>query len=188
MLDKYQESARRFQNRSLTMDERKAHALYGIGSEVGEVQAAVFEVEFMYPRSKAMDSYSKVQKELGDVTWFLSELCDVLGIDLARSVGCIDPDHVTFIATGSTPIEVATMLVGDASKIYSIFQHQYQGENVDIAATAEAIKRMFESVAVVGYIYGYTLDDILRENVAKLERRYSNGHYEEKKSIERTEH
>ena len=75
--DDYQEKARRTQWRKLPLWATREHALYGLAAEVGEV----------------MDLHQKVHQghhmnvnalmlEIGDVLWFLSELCDTYGLRL----------------------------------------------------------------------------------------------------------
>lgn len=76
-MNEYQALARRTQNPGLTMVERKEHALMGLVSELGEVCAHYQKVHQGHP----MD-VNAVIKELGDMMWFMAELCDVLRIDM----------------------------------------------------------------------------------------------------------
>ena len=76
-MNEYQGLARRTQNPDLTMVERKEHALMGLVSELGEVCAHYQKVHQGHP----MD-VEAVIKELGDMMWFMAELCDVLRIDM----------------------------------------------------------------------------------------------------------
>ena len=74
----YQEQARRTQNPRLSMQERLAHALHGLASEVGEIHAMYQKV---YQGHQI--SADGLIKEMGDVLWFLAELADVYGVGLA---------------------------------------------------------------------------------------------------------
>ena len=71
-MNEYQALARRTQNPDLNMVQRKEHALMGLVSELGEVCAHYQKVHQGHP----MDA-DAVIKELGDMMWFMAELCDV---------------------------------------------------------------------------------------------------------------
>lgn len=75
--DEYQILARRTQNRGLTGHQRREHAVCGLGAEAGEV-LALFQKVHQGHLLKTED----VVKEMGDVLWMLSELCDVMGVSL----------------------------------------------------------------------------------------------------------
>lgn len=79
----YQEQARRTQRKDLPLWATRAHALFGLASEVGEVLGLHQKVHQGHP----MDE-NALRLELGDVLWFVSELCDVYGWqmeDIARA-------------------------------------------------------------------------------------------------------
>lgn len=73
----YQTLARRTQNKELAKSEKREHALMGLMSEVGEIAS-------IYQKRHQGHSVvtSEVALELGDLLWFVSELCDVLGYDM----------------------------------------------------------------------------------------------------------
>ena len=76
-LREYQELARRTQNFELTNKERMLHALHGISAETGEIHGFFQKIyqghEF---------SVDELKKEIGDLEWFVSELCDCMGFEL----------------------------------------------------------------------------------------------------------
>jgi len=72
--DEYQRAARRTQNEDLQLWQQREHALYGLASEVGEVLGIHQKIHQGHP----MDEMA-LQKEIGDVLWFVAELCDVYG-------------------------------------------------------------------------------------------------------------
>lgn len=73
----YQEQARRTQNAKLPLWAMREHALYGLSSEVGEILGLHQKVHQGHP----MDDMA-LRLEVGDVLWFLAELCDVYGWDM----------------------------------------------------------------------------------------------------------
>jgi NTP pyrophosphatase (non-canonical NTP hydrolase) len=72
--NEYQEQARRTQRSDLPMWALREHALYGLTSEVGEVMGLHQKVHQGHP----MDE-TALRLEIGDVMWFVAELCDVYG-------------------------------------------------------------------------------------------------------------
>ena len=72
--EEYQQLARRTQRKELHMFEMREHALYGLASEVGEVMGLHQKVHQGHP----MDE-TALRLEIGDVLWFVAELCDVYG-------------------------------------------------------------------------------------------------------------
>lgn len=76
-MNEYQALARRTQNRALNGAERKEHALMGLVSEVGEVCSHYQKVHQGHPMI-----VNDVIDELGDLMWFVAELCDVLRVSM----------------------------------------------------------------------------------------------------------
>ena len=72
--DEYQRAARRTQNENLQLWQQREHALYGLASEVGEVLGIHQKIHQGHPMDEAA-----LQNEIGDVMWFVAELCDVYG-------------------------------------------------------------------------------------------------------------
>lgn len=73
----YQDLARRTQNDGLNDYERKSHALHGLASEVGEIHAIYQKYYQGHPIIRA-----NVIDELGDLLWFVAELCDTLLVSM----------------------------------------------------------------------------------------------------------
>lgn len=76
-LNEYQDLARRTQNPALDDYERLLHALFGIGSECGEI-LGIYQKVF---QGHEIDE-EKVVDEMGDLMWFLAELADCLKVEL----------------------------------------------------------------------------------------------------------
>lgn len=73
----YQNAARRTQNTALTPRELLEHALWGLSAEVGEI-CGIHQKK----HQGHIINYPNLRKEIGDVCWFLAELCDVYKFDL----------------------------------------------------------------------------------------------------------
>lgn len=76
-LNEYQELARRTQNGELNQEQRMLHALHGLAAEVGEIHG----IYQKWYQGHGVDDH-EIALEMGDVMWFLVELCDVLGVTL----------------------------------------------------------------------------------------------------------
>ena len=72
--EEYQALAARTQRRDLPLWATREHALFGLSAEVGEVMGLYQKVHQGHP----LDEH-ELRLEIGDVLWFVSELCDVTG-------------------------------------------------------------------------------------------------------------
>lgn len=187
MWGSYQESVRRFQNPVLDHDQRMAHALYGIGSEIGEVVEVLEKrrTDATLPEKLALSHILK--KELGDVCWFIAELADVEGLQAFGDRAPTQKEIRVFTHCLDLT-DMCAQLVIDMGRLYSIYQHAYQGEPVERGNVLGKLRNLLFDLACIAYMYGFSIGEVLLSNVEKLERRYRNGHYVEKESIERTEH
>lgn len=70
--DEYQSLARRTQNAGLSDSDKTFHAITGLASEVGEVMSLF---QHSVQESSPLDKL-KLKKEMGDIMWFMAELCD----------------------------------------------------------------------------------------------------------------
>lgn len=74
----YQMLARRTQNPVLTPDEKRAHALCGLASEIGEIMSLH---QHQIQDGRRLDR-KELAKEIGDVEWFIAELCDCYNMQM----------------------------------------------------------------------------------------------------------
>lgn len=68
----YQQLASRTINKNLNWKELEDHALHGMVGEIGEIHSIFQKVYQGHPLS-----YDHIEKELGDLLWFIAELCTV---------------------------------------------------------------------------------------------------------------
>lgn len=75
--NKYQKLAERTINTKLTIDDMTEHALHGMVSEIGELHG-------IYQKIYQGHKFDKehIQKELGDLLWFIAEYCTAMGWNL----------------------------------------------------------------------------------------------------------
>ena len=75
--NEYQLLATRTINPRTTLVETKFHALHGMVAEIGEIHGIYQKIY----QGHAIDQ-NHVKKELGDLLWFISEYCTVMGWEL----------------------------------------------------------------------------------------------------------
>ena len=75
--NEYQRLSRRTQNETLSQEDKRRHALFGLCSEVGEIHSL-----FQHEYQGATVDKEKLISECGDAMWFLCELLDGYGVDL----------------------------------------------------------------------------------------------------------
>ena len=78
-MNEYQKLAARTINPTLENHEMEYHAKCGMVGEIGEINSIYQKVYQNHP----MD-YNHVQKELGDLLWFIAEYCTARGWDLGE--------------------------------------------------------------------------------------------------------
>ena len=72
----YFKAAKRTMNPKLTWEQTRNHALHGIAGETGEIHSLYQKVYQGHPLRK-----DAVLDELGDLLWFVMELCYAEGLD-----------------------------------------------------------------------------------------------------------
>lgn len=82
-LGEYQRLARRTQKTTLIKEAMLGHALAGMVSEVGEIHSLF---QHQVQNGVALDE-KELSKEIGDLLWFIGELCDVYGFDMDQIAG-----------------------------------------------------------------------------------------------------
>ena len=74
--NEYQVLSRRTQNETLSTEDKRRHALFGLSAEVGEIHS-LYQHEY---QGKPVDK-DRVIDECGDLCWFLNELLDTYHVD-----------------------------------------------------------------------------------------------------------
>ena len=73
-LNEYQVLASRTMNKDLSIIQTKLHALHGLSGEVGEIHSLFQKI---YQGHEMNEEH--LMKEVGDLLWFIAELCTVFG-------------------------------------------------------------------------------------------------------------
>lgn len=78
----YQEQSKRTLNRGLTKDQQLANMVIGIMGESGEVADLIKKSLY---QGHNLDR-EKVSEEIGDVMFYVANLCNILGLDLETAI------------------------------------------------------------------------------------------------------
>ena len=78
-MNAYQRVARRFINKNLNQEQTLLHGLHGLCAEVGEVHSLY---QKFYQGHELSSEH--LEKELGDVLWFLAEVATANGLELGE--------------------------------------------------------------------------------------------------------
>ena len=73
-LNEYQKLAERTINRKLNYEEMELHALHGMVGEIGEIHS-IYQKRY---QGHDKDE-NHIKKEVGDLLWFIAELCTSFG-------------------------------------------------------------------------------------------------------------
>ena len=79
LLNEYQRRASRTINHKLKQTEQRLHALHGIVGEIGEIHSLFQKVY----QGHELD-VEHLKKEIGDMLWFVAELCTSFGFTLGE--------------------------------------------------------------------------------------------------------
>lgn len=76
-------------------------------------------------------------------------------------------------------------LNGEAGEAIDILKkHKFHGHELDSEHLASELGDCLWYIAIAGFAIGWRMEDIMEENIKKLEKRYPNG-FEESRSINR---
>lgn len=77
--NKYQELAARTISKEMTAHDTECHALFGMASEIGELQG-LYQKTYQGHGLNVLHA----KKELGDLMWFIAEYCTAMGWELSE--------------------------------------------------------------------------------------------------------
>ena len=152
----YQELAQRTTNRILVKSEHIINGALGLCGEAGEV------MELLWSDCETLYKNRKVAEELGDVLWYCAEL----NTWLHGEIHDLECDSMPLL-NESVGLCIAAARVADMVKKATM-----QGHEMSVKQIGDAVASVVRIVDELARKYGFTLDYIERENIAKLKRRY----------------
>lgn len=115
----------------------------------------------------------KVADELGDVLWYITELCDGLNWKLYDLCGAdfkgLDTQKLRFTNRRATPESAILSLHLRATEVYRAIHRSEWG------SVRKKLAQMMYCATHIARMSGYTLEKIAEANIRKLRKRYPNG-------------
>lgn len=160
VINEYQVNARRTQNPDLSASERMQHAIYGMVSEVSEINDA-------HTREDQI-------KELGDLCWFISEYCDVCGWNVAGLVDSAVQKAKAYEKAELDCDDLIGCLFRHVGEVCGAYQKTFQGHGICLLDLERSV--VFLLACVMEYARLLAVEDgiegVMRANIEKLRRRY----------------
>jgi NTP pyrophosphatase (non-canonical NTP hydrolase) len=162
-------------------ERHRAYGAFTIAGESGEVVDALKKEIFSAHPSDG----GRIKLELGDVCWGVACLCEVFDLkfhivtERARRYRGLGP--WMYVDTERS----ALTLAASAGRIADVIIDALPGHDAN-----EMERRLAEVIASIGAIaehLGFTLDEVLDANIAKLAARYPDGAYSHAASIARAD-
>ena len=186
--NEYQEEALKFASdvSIATPENLLLQGVMGLCGETGEVCEAVLNTDDVNKREHVL-------KELGDVLWYISTTASALGVSLSDVIlRSYNTKYIDYHFSESLYLMgIAVSIQSYAGKAIDVVKkltfhgHELNPENRNIIVNAiSSVFAFFNSLCVW---YGFTLEEVMEENISKLSKRYPNGHFESERSIHREE-
>lgn len=163
----FQKHACRTVNTKLTIKQQCCNLGLGIIDEIGETHEAIL-----------LDSKEKVCEEVGDVFWYIANLCTMTTIDFSSLLN---------LKTTKKPKNAINEAYLWGSKIAGIIKKfTSQGHDLNVSDLQEWLRLLFNHLVCILQHYGLTTKEVMEYNHMKLMKRYPNG-FEVAKSVNRDE-
>lgn len=184
----YQNAILKFANTSLSAPARLDNWSMGLMGECGEVIDLLKKFEY---HGHTINT-AKLIKEMGDVCFYLAIYCHDVGIDFDKVMAYRYPDGLPY------PERLLTLSIATISRELFGFVHRLNASVEEIKSTKyddhtwamacfmSSAKGIYGVLTVMGVVYGIDMDNVLKENVAKLSARYPDG-FSSELSINRSE-
>lgn len=166
-------------SRDLLRQMRFQHAIIGLNTETAEV------VDLFMPSTNCVRSREEfrleVAKELGDIMWYTALMYRTLFaghlVNRAFDQHCDRAQNLAFVVDGE---EAAKRIAIETDKIASSFlkrlkNQMFYGTLPNDEQLIEWLAAIVLNVARLATSYGYTLNEILDLNIAKLRKKFPNG-------------
>lgn len=168
LLDQYQIDAARTCVDS-TGERDTQHHVWGVFTEAGEL---IDQLKKHVYYGKPIDRVNIVE-ESGDVMWYVANLCRINGLKLSTVAGLL-ASATSPVAVGEAILPVIVTELGcTAGSLIGIFLLGYGKGSKDVGASAATgVAKIIHQCSIACLAVGSTLDDALKANIAKLQKRF----------------
>lgn len=166
-IENYQELAMRTMNNTLSKELQLAQAITGMHDELGEVADLLITGRL---KKSGKD-------EMGDVLWYVAELCELTGLQLSTIYQELIDDPTWTLLKSNTD-KLFKNMVRKASDVSSpVKKHLFQGHELNVTLVGLQIKDFLTSYMrlVLFHTDVKSIEEIMSGNVEKLVKRYPEG-------------
>ncbi|CDE90787.1 MAG: MazG nucleotide pyrophosphohydrolase domain-containing protein [Clostridia bacterium] len=172
-LEEYKKIALARLNKSIAFDQKENmyYACMGLVEETGEIIAELrkplFKGNF---HEKPLDT-EEIKKELGDLMWYIALICKNANIDTDQ-LKDIEIKEDAKISKRERIIQIAINMGQVSGQIVEKYLKLYN-ENTNNVELIEEINRQYENICNLAEKFNLTIDEILEENIRKVNFRYN---------------
>jgi hypothetical protein len=156
---------------------RLANGIAGLGSESCELVALTLDWDNQFPDLSTITAADEeelvnlVKKELGDIAWYIAESASAMGFNLGGITNWSNVlvDHCDW---GLNALQVAKYAGGAADYFKKLAWHD---KTIDWATVESHFACALGAIAILAKTLGFTIEDVLDANIAKLSVRYEKG-------------
>ena len=172
-LEEYKNEALKRLNKSIAFDQKENmyYACMGLIEETGEVVAELrkplFKGNF---HEKSLDK-EEIKSELGDLMWYISLICKNANINM-NQLKEYKIDENTQISKREELIQISINMGQVAGQIVEKYMKVY-AKNDNKEELIEKINEQYENICELAEKFNMTIDEILCENIRKVNHRYN---------------
>lgn len=172
-LEEYKNEALKRLNKSIAFDQKENmyYACMGLIEETGEVVAELrkplFKGNF---HEKSLDK-EEIKSELGDLMWYISLICKNANIDM-NQLKEYKIDENTQISKREELIQIGINMGQVAGQIVEEYMKVY-AKNNNKEELIQKINKQYENICELADKFNMTIDEILCENIRKVNHRYN---------------
>lgn len=182
--DEYRVLARRTQDPSLSPQEKLAHAVLGLCSELHEAELEAAALVFGFPEFSS-DVKQRLALEIGDCYWMIAEICDYF--DGENSSIKFFPPPEPRNSRSSLPYVGNAAVEGARAHLCNLAQKAFQGHAPKKDPCVQrALLNIGRHLGQLAERSGFKTQTILHMNIEKLKERYPDG-FSAERSVNREE-
>jgi NTP pyrophosphatase (non-canonical NTP hydrolase) len=149
---------------------RLEHVALGLATESGEYTTEVKRAA-IYDKPLTPEMVAHMREELGDILWYVAIGCDVFNMDI--------PEYQYLFDTSGLPA-VAQLKLASLRIATEIGFFTFEIPNFGLQRHQDSIMRGFvnivSAVAHACDALGFSIEDVMDENIAKLQERFPNAY------------
>lgn len=173
-LEEYKSIAVQRLNKSIAFDQKENmyYACMGLIEETGEIVAELRKPLFKGNFHEKVLDTKEIKSELGDLMWYISLICKNANIDMNQLKDYKTNKDNAQLSKREKIIQIAINMGQMAGQIVEEYQKLYN-ENKGKEELIEKISEQYENICNLANQLDMTIDEILEENLRKINSRYN---------------